>query len=286
MNDFYQYCKLQANRMRPRSDTLVDFESCKIQGIKASRFDNSALNNLIFVCEGSGLSVRYNEFQPIQVPEQYFFFIPQSVEWRIETHSDVLLIVLAFDSLNELDHKDDFRIHTPDAIKTFIFKALPIRYPLEDYLRLQYDYIQEGIGPSEMYKLKFRELFLLLRCLYNKEEIDNLFHPLFSQSFSFKNRVIQCYPYVNNVDELVKKIGMSRANFDKKFKIEFGITPLQWMLKEKAKHIYFNLSDPDITFADIMDKYKFNSPTHLNRFCKHQFGYTPSELRKKLTSNG
>jgi AraC-like DNA-binding protein len=75
---------------------------------------------------------------------------------------------------------------------------------------------------------------------------------------------------------------MGRTNFDLKFKKEFGMPPLRWMLKEKAKRVRFSMAESDITLSDIMQKYNFNSPTHLNRFCKQQFGCSPTELMKKL----
>jgi AraC-like DNA-binding protein len=137
-----------------------------------------------------------------------------------------------------------------------------------------------------MHKIKFRELFLLLRYIYNKEEMSHFFHPLLGKSLDFKNRVIQHFTEISNIDELAGRLGMGRANFDKKFKTEFGTSPLQWLLKEKAKHVYFSLSEPENTLSDIMQKYNFNSPTHFNRFCKQQFGYSPSDLRKKIAVNG
>jgi AraC-like DNA-binding protein len=50
------------------------------------------------------------------------------------------------------------------------------------------------------------------------------------------------------------------------------------MLQQKAKHIKFDMLAPEVTLGDIILKYDFNSPTHFTRFCKQQFGCTPSEM--------
>jgi AraC-like DNA-binding protein len=286
MNDLYHINKRQSNTDSFALEPIIRFEKYEIPDKKEFQLIDSSFNNLIFVNEGE-VSVRYNEFKPVHIKKGEFFLIPQAAEYAIHTLSDTKLDIFAFDSIKDIYNKDDFRIYSLTAFqKTFVFMPLPIRKILDDFLNLLLDYIHEGLASPYLYKIKIRELFLLLKVLYSKEEIENLFHPLFSKSFIFKNRVIQYSTQVNNINELARKIGMGRANFDKKFKTEFGISPLQWLLKEKAKHVYFSLSEPEYTLSDIMEKYNFNSPTHLNRFCKQQFGASPSELRKKIISNG
>ena len=79
--------------------------------------------------------------------------------------------------------------------------------------------------------------------------------------------------------------GFGRTNFNNKFREEFGISPHQWLLKQKAKHVRFKLAEPENTLSDVMQLYKFNSATHFTRFCKQQFGCTPSELLRQLKAD-
>jgi AraC-like DNA-binding protein len=251
------------------------------------KFSNPDLevNHLVFLLSGE-LSVQYNEFQAISVASEALFLLPKSARYTLTTLTLSNLLVCSFDSLHYIYTNLNFKIYT--AIRSqiqFTFAPLPIHDVLSGYIHTFAKYLKLGINSEFMYKLKFQELFFLLRELYNKQEMTNLFYPILGQSPDFKNQVMQYFSTVNNVDELAKKMRMGRGNFDIKFKKEFGMTPLQWILKEKAKHVYFSFSEPENTLNDIMNKHNFSSFTHLNRFCKQQFGCTPSELRKRLIRN-
>jgi AraC-like DNA-binding protein len=251
------------------------------------KFSNSDLevNHLIFLLSGE-LSVQCNEFQSIKVASEALFLLPKSSRYTLTTLALSNLLVCSFDSLHYIYNELNFRIYTAMRSQMqFTFAPLPIHDALNGYMHTLVKYLKLGINSEFMHKLKFQELFFLLAELYTKKEMTNLFYPLLGQSPDFKNQIMQYFSTVNNVDELAKKMGMGRGNFDIKFKKEFGMTPLQWILKEKAKHVYFSLSEPENTLNDIMNKHHFSSFTHLNRFCKQQFGCSPSELRKRLIRN-
>ncbi|MDR1258212.1 MAG: helix-turn-helix transcriptional regulator [Tannerellaceae bacterium] len=232
------------------------------------------------------LSAQYNEFQSIKVNDGELFLIPRSAQYALTACSETHLMACTFDSLHLVLNKLHIRIYTSMVpMLQFTFTPLLMHNMLKRYMLLFIEYIKAGIDCEFICVLKFQELFVLLAHLYPKEEMACLLYPILGQSPDFKSRVMQYFPYVNNVDELAQKMGMGRGNFDMKFKREFDMTPLQWILKEKAKHVYFSLSEPENTLNDVMNKHNFNSFTHLNRFCKQQFGCSPSELRKRLTRN-
>ncbi|MDR1500555.1 MAG: helix-turn-helix transcriptional regulator [Tannerellaceae bacterium] len=110
----------------------------------------------------------------------------------------------------------------------------------------------------------------------------NLFYPIIGKSFDFRTLIMDNYLKIHHVDELAHLSGMGRTNFDSKFKEEFGTSPHQWIMKQKAKHVRNGLAEPDATFSDIMRKYNFNSATHFTRFCKQQFGCTPTDMVRQL----
>jgi AraC-like DNA-binding protein len=244
----------------------------------------SGMNHLVFLLNGC-LWIHCNEHPPTEINSKELFLIPKSSVFTLSPRLPVSLIVCSFDSLYSIYNKLILRIYASMLpLITFTFAPLPINQILEEYLSILQMYIMKGMDSDFLYKMKFQELFLLFEHFYHKEQITGLLYPILGQSVDFKNQVMQHFPHVGNIDELARRIGMSRATFDIKFKKEFGISPLQWILKEKAKHVYFSLSEPGNTLTDIMNKYNFNSSTHLNRFCRQQFGCTPSELRKKLTT--
>ncbi|MDR1500648.1 MAG: hypothetical protein LBI58_06665, partial [Tannerellaceae bacterium] len=84
----------------------------------------------------------------------------------------------------------------------FTFSSLPIHDMLGQYLLLYDEYIKLGINSGLICVLKFQELFMLLTHLYNKEDMAGLLYPILGQYPDFKNRVMQYFPHINNVDEL------------------------------------------------------------------------------------
>jgi AraC-like DNA-binding protein len=282
-NNLFYADSLSDNRKAVAKE-MIGFYTYEINEEKKLPSLHPDLNHLLFVLDGS-LRVNYNEFQPIEAGSDALFLLPKSAEYTIKTRSSAYLIVCSFDSLNEICNKHVFRIYASlISTVTFDFRSFPIRDMLKKSLIVVREYLRNGIDIGALNTIKFQELFLLFSYLYNKDEMTMLFYPILGRSPDFKSRIMQYFPTVNNVDELAQKVGMGRGNFDLKFKKEFGMTPHQWILKEKAKHVYFSLSEPDNTLSDIMQKYNFNSPTHLNRFCKQQFGCSPSELKKRLTT--
>lgn len=264
------------------SEVTTGFRYVDTVGGKVIEGQNNDLNYLIFLLEGE-LSVSYNEHLNIKVDSREFIFIPKSSEFYIRAVSHSCFIVASFELLERAYDKLSFNAYWNIASQTeHHFAPLSIDYVLNDFLYSLVRYIRNGLDCEKMSEIKLQELFLLLKRFYPKETIANLFHPILGRSPGFKDKVMQNYQNVNGVDELARLLGMGRTNFDLRFKKEFGIPPLQWMLKEKAKRVRFSMADPGVTLSDIMQKYNFNSPTHLNRFCKQQFGCSPSELMKKI----
>ncbi|MDR2389181.1 MAG: helix-turn-helix transcriptional regulator [Tannerellaceae bacterium] len=244
----------------------------------------SGMNHIVFLSGGS-LWIHCNDLTPLQVNAGELFLIAKSSVFTLKPLLASSLILCSFDSLYPVHNKVVLRIYSAMLPKMdFVFSPLPIHPMLNEYLSTLQMYLQQGMDSDFLHAMKFQELFLLFEHFYRKEQMAGLLYPILGQSPDFKNQVLQHFPHVGNIDELAQKTGMSRATFDIKFKKEFGISPLQWILKEKAKHVYFSLSEPGNTLSDIMNKYNFNSSTHLNRFCRQQFGCTPSELRKRLTT--
>lgn len=267
---------------RVLSELITGFRYYDISADRAYEGKDSKSNYLVFLLEGE-LLVSYNEFINNKVTPCHFYLIPKSSDFVVKSLSWCNIIVLAFESLKDIYDNAVFQSYWKIASQNkHTFSPLPIHYVLNDYLYLSLRYMRNKINDSKMDSLKTQELFLLIKSLYTKDEVANLLHPILGRSLNFKEKVLQHYQYANNVEELAKALEMGRTNFDIKFKKEFGIPPLRWMLREKAKRVRFSMAESDATLSDIMEKYNFSSPTHLNRFCKQQFGCSPTELIKRL----
>ncbi len=155
---------------------------------------------------------------------------------------------------------------------------VPIRPHMARFLDQLGYYLRNGINCEHLHEIKQKEMFLIFKWFYPKEELARLFRPMAGKSTGFKARILENYEKAGNVDALARQLGMSRSNFDVRFKEEFGLPPGQWMLKQKAAHILHAMAFPDTTFGDVIDRFGFSSPSQFTRFCRRQFGRTPTEI--------
>lgn len=65
---------------------------------------------------------------------------------------------------------------------------------------------------------------------------------------------------------------------------EFGIPAYEWLMQEKSKRLLVAIANSEDDFKNIIDEFDFSSHSHFYKFCKARFGYSPTELRKKLKS--
>ncbi|MCD7969591.1 MAG: helix-turn-helix transcriptional regulator [Alistipes sp.] len=248
-------------------------------------FDDEPYNLMIFVLEGE-LTVTCNEFTNRTFKKGEILFIPKGSIGVSRSSQKSAVITCLFDVINNVCDKLNIHSYWPICRNIdYDFRPLEIIPQLYSFLDSLKYYMQQGINCEHFHELKQRELFLILRWFYKKEELAELLYPIIGNSLDFKALVLENYLKVSSVSELAELSRMGRSHFDAVFKEEFGMPARQWMLKQIAKHVKYHLSEPGVTISDVMIKFNFNSPTHFTRFCKQQFGCTPTELMTKLHSD-
>lgn len=263
---------------------LVGFKFRRLMEKNDLNEQNKDYHHLIFFLKGEAL-ISSNEYRNRSIKSNEFILIPKSTDFscRIISASDI--VIFTFNSFPGVCNKLELQslTHYRDKIQ-YDFEPTVIRPYLKRFLNTLIEYLQCGMNCKHMHEVKQLELFLLLRGFYRKEELANLFYPIIGQSIDFRSLVMENYLKVDHVDELARIARMGRTNFNNKFREEFGTSPHQWILKQKAKHVRFKLSEPGSTLSDVMRMYKFNSATHFTRFCKQQFGCTPTDLLRQLNN--
>lgn len=243
---------------------------------------NPKANILICVLEGE-ISITCNEFTDRSFKADQLAFIPKASKASFSSVTPARILSCTFDVPMNVCDKLSFRALWPLCHNiNYDFQPVATRPQLKQFLELTVYYLRNGINCEHLHELKQKELFLVLRWFYPKEELAALLYPMIGKSMDFKALVLENYQKVENVDELAKLTHMSRSTFDNTFKEEFGMPARQWMLRQTAKHVRHHLSAPDTTISDVMIRFGFNSPTHFTRFCKQQLGATPTELMTKL----
>ena len=117
-----------------------------------------------------------------------------------------------------------------------------------------------------------------------KEELDYFFYLSSTHSAEFERLIAENYIKAKTVTDLAQMIGYGVNSFRMKFKKVFGIPAYEWLMQEKSKRLLVAIANSEDDFKNIIDEFDFSSHSHFYKFCKARFGYSPTELRKKLKS--
>ena len=147
-------------------------------------------------------------------------------------------------------------------------------------------YIENGLVCEYLENLRESEILYLLFELYPPKELAIFFHPLLNENLQFKEFVLKNSSNVKNVTELAVLSNYSTSGFIKRFKKYFNESPYKWMQKQRAENIFFELKKKDKTPKQIALEYHFSSYEHFIRFCKAQYGCTPTEVMKEKFPDG
>lgn len=193
-----------------------------------------------------------------------------------------VLQIFKFDRISHLCNGYSFSNLRRYAPLTMAHRTIEVYEPLKLALATIYRYYNDGLKCSDMMEAKLKEVFFVLSGYYKPEVLGELLAPLLRKEVDFKEFVMMNHYRAKSVQELAELRGMDLRKFNKLFKETFNVPPYTWMLEQKADLIEERLSDPTVPFKDIMDEFRFSSPSHFTVFCRRQFNRTPSQHRKEL----
>lgn len=167
---------------------------------------------------------------------------------------------------------------------------LPIKPQLMEFLHTIKSYLDDNIACPCMHECKEWEFALILRAHYSPEELTNFsFFPICKVQ-EFELFVMNNYLKIKGVKEFVDLSGMNLSTFNRKFKLHFGESPYQWLIKQRSKHIYHALTSTNRSLSTIAKEFYFTDSSHFNHYCKSMFGFSPSKIREssyeKSANNG
>ena len=213
------------------------------------------------------------------------FLLPRECRYSAYPEEDSFFIVVCL--RNKISFCDRFSLEQLCRMKTETentFNPLPINDRIGGYLHWTFTYISDGLRCGHFFDLKLKELFLLLRGYYSKEDLALFFYPLLTNNQSFTDFIYPNHQKVRSIQELADLACMSLSNFKRQFRKSFGDSPYHWMKEQKALSIFHDINNSEMNLKAVMDKYDFSSPSQFNDFCKAQFGQTPGRIRKKELS--
>lgn len=240
-------------------------------------------NHLIFILSGE-VSITKDSKEETRVRAGEFIFIPLSSHYTGTVIQPGTYISLSFfhDTISLCDKHMlssylDKAQHTP-----LCFEPLSVRAPLDMFLHLLESYLQAGVNCKHLHELKERELFIIFRTAYTKSEIIQLLYPIMGIEVDFKAAVLKHKDRVRSKQELAELLGMSGFELHRKFTQEFGETVQSWLQKQKNKEILSRLNYDFISIKEVAYELGFGSAAGFNKYCKNNFGCSPSELRQEI----
>lgn len=245
-------------------------------------FENIEHYTLIFILSGRA-RISCNEFSNHIFEAGYICLLPIAADCIWETLEDSSGIVLLGD--NEMTYCDraSLQNHAERWLNSLpAFNGLIIKPRLSEFLETIKNYVNDGIECPYMHHTKQRELSMIFRAYYSSIELTQFFLPTVKYVHEFEQFIMKNYLKMKGVKEFVDLSGLNTSTFNRRFKAHFGESPYQWMIKQKSKHIYHQLSVGTKTIAEIMREFDFSDASHFNRYCKTIFGASPTELRSRL----
>ena len=257
------------------------------EAASGEHFDNRQqeikANHLIFILSGE-VSITQDSKEETRVRAGEFIFIPLSSHYTGTVIQPGTYISLSFfhDTISLCD-KHMLSSYL-DKIQTtpLCFEPLSVRAPLDMFLHLLESYLQAGVNCKHLHELKERELFIIFRTAYTKSEIIQLLYPIMGIEVDFKAAVLQHKDRVRSKQELAELLGMSGSELHRKFTQEFGETVQSWLQKQKNKEILSRLNYDFISIKEVAYELGFGSAAGFNKYCKNNFGCSPSELRQEI----
>ncbi len=179
--------------------------------------------------------------------------------------------------LTKVDEDSSWRISSEQF---YLFNSLPLAMATNNLMRIA---MEDNMNKDIMADLALKELLVRLMQTQAGKLIENDYHKLKTNS-----RLAFIIDYIKNnlhkklsADELAKLAFVSKSNFFKLFKFELGISPNEYILKQRIslakKLLKENQSIKEVAFAT-----GFSDANHLIKTFKTFEGITPKTYQQNL----
>ncbi|WP_154118987.1 response regulator transcription factor [Paenibacillus monticola] len=200
-----------------------------------------------------------------------------------------------------IQNEDSSRISaTVTDIKNYISA---MKYPVESVkswllkmvmeLELKYIVMQNFVNNfnSERYQRSIREFETLNQLMewlegFLKDKIVML-KSIWKQNV--RKEVAEAKRYVMNhigekvgMDEMAKRLGLNPTHFSRLFKIETGLTFIEYVTKLKMERAQDLLNQTNITIVDIAEQLGYDNASYFIKLFRNFSGVTPVEFRKSI----
>lgn len=130
--------------------------------------------------------------------------------------------------------------------------------------------------------LRQYDLFFLMVSSYPPEALACFFKPILKASDDFRAFVEHNYTYKNSLHDVASKANLSPICFMRRFKEVFGITPHQWLVKQKQQELVRMIASGQVNTKVWSDRLGFKNQAGLYQFCRTSFKCSITELISRI----
>lgn len=241
-------------------------------------------SHIIFSLE-QDVTVVFDSGETVNLPARHLYHIKKGSKYSLHAKSAAEVLILTF---SRIDYYCRKRKYVSRVDENIIFsenvkpQVLLMEYPLVNFTESVRYYLNASLLCPFIQDLKRKELSILFKELYTYVQIESIILELYSNSKDFKSQIRYYLPKIKTVNEFAQLCGYSRKTFERMFKEHFGMNPSQMILRQKKEKTLAMLADSNIPIKVIVANLGFASASHLNTFCRKEFGVTPSVLREEL----
>ena len=267
------------NYSQRASDSLVEIVELK-EGAVYKR--SQEYSEIAFITKGR---LRLSSKETIRrvIQEGEIAFLPIGFHFTMEAETDIFIFIcklsreIRFCELLRLEDLDKYAKDVKEE-----FNTLTILPPVCLFLNSFIPCVNDKLLCKYYISLKINELIFLFRAYYTKEQIVALFFPYIGIDYQFRNAIYNNALISSSIAKLATLSNMSVNGFLHRFKRLMGCKPSEFINKEKAKHIRYNLMCSDTPIQELGERFGFEVEAAFTNFCKKYLGKTPGQFRAEL----
>jgi AraC-like DNA-binding protein len=185
------------------------------------------------------------------------------------------------DFLNENYPREDKRIWQLNYNQFHFFNNYELAQLINKLIRIS---TGDALTKDVLANLTLKELLIRIMQMQNLNEISDNLHELSSGSrFAYVLEYIRVHLSDKlNIDALSQMAFMSKASFFRAFRHELGISPVDYIIKERLQLAKQLMNNPHNSISEACFKAGFNNLNYFSRAFKKIEGITPSYYKAKL----
>ncbi|WP_428330868.1 AraC family transcriptional regulator [Mucilaginibacter sp.] len=195
-----------------------------------------------------------------------------------------LEIMNTLDFLNENYPREDNRIWKLNYNQFHFFNNYELAQLINKLIRIS---TGDALTKDVLANLTLKELLIRIMQMQNLHDVSDHMHELSSGSrFAFVLEYIKVHLTDKlNIDSLSQMAFMSKASFFRAFKYELGISPVDYIIRERVQLAKQLMNNPYNSISEACFKAGFNNLNYFSRAFKKTEGITPSLYRMRLKTN-